>query len=266
MAALNKSVHQPLDTDNLPTATAIMSRLRFFQPTRRPVYSRLDFETSWGRAIIEGKLGQQHVDILEVVMRQNLGAKVFDGDARLRVLIDPYCLRKALGGIGQDKVWEWLKDMQKAIFDVSLNGERYSFSIIDEIRQTESRIEGRDPRTKALRLKDSDDDGLGRRHWMITFSQRWTKVLDADIKRFYDPMPIVLLRHGVSQAIARLLLSHQTKSEAQGGWTVDSLIGAVCGDISSVNLRHRRHELIKDVAGFLNLGFVIKDARIFRVG
>lgn len=246
--------------ENLPTTTAHQSRLRIFQATRRPMKLAQKIETSWGWIIIDGRLGQAHADILEVIMHKHLNARKLD-DGRLQILIDPYVLRRAVGGYGHDKLWDRMKDLKATTMEVFVmrSREKYLCSILDEVQETESRIM-RDPRSSAMRQADVDDDGTGRRKWRFTFSRQWSQFIENDVGRYYDPENVIKLRHGVSQAIARLIKTHQ--SQPNGGWDRDGLILAVCGKVDSITMRHRRREIKLDADGLKACGLISEGSKI----
>ncbi|TCS93561.1 hypothetical protein EDC36_1266 [Tepidimonas ignava] len=76
-------------------------------------------------------------------------------------------------------------------------------------------------------------------------------------------MPITRLQHGISQAIARHVLTHKT--EPSGGWTLDGLIKTVAGgDISEQGMRDRRREARADAEGLAAAGVLLEDDRVRR--
>ncbi|TSE34409.1 hypothetical protein Tchar_01384 [Tepidimonas charontis] len=76
-------------------------------------------------------------------------------------------------------------------------------------------------------------------------------------------MPITRLQHGISQAIARHVLTHKT--EPSGGWTLDGLIRTVAGgDIRGQALWDKRREARADADGLAAAGVLLEDDRVRR--
>ncbi|MDE3021726.1 MAG: hypothetical protein KGI54_07675 [Pseudomonadota bacterium] len=194
-----------------------------------------------------------------MIMRENLGVRKMD-DGRIQILVDPYRLRKAVGKYGHDKLWERIKDLKAAILELFIfkRGDKYLCSILDEIKETDSRIE-KDPRSSLMKLIDKDDDGGGRRKWRFTFSGQWSEFIQNDIGRFYNPAFIINLRHGISQALARHVFSHQ--DQPNGGWDLETLIQTVG---AGGRIRDRRSELAADHEGLKKIGIFIVDGKVRR--
>lgn len=53
-------------------------------------------------------------------------------------------------------------------------------------------------------------------------------LLEQDLFLYYEPTLIARLQYGISQAVARFVLTH--KCDPAGGWHLDTLIKAVSGD------------------------------------
>ncbi len=81
-------------------------------------------------------------------------------------------------------------------------------------------------------------------------------LLEHDRCLYYDPAPIARLQHGISQAVARHILTH--KNDPAGGWHVDTLIRAVCGEnINSKRMRNGRSRLREDAEKLHEVGITI---------
>ncbi|ADL54854.1 hypothetical protein Galf_0818 [Gallionella capsiferriformans ES-2] len=80
----------------LPTTTATPVRLCAFQATRRPKQLIKTIQTAFGCVTVDGRLGQAHADLMECVMFHSEQHRIKDG--RLEVVIDPYRIRRAMGG------------------------------------------------------------------------------------------------------------------------------------------------------------------------
>ncbi len=257
--------------DFLPTSTAHMYRFPVFQATRKPVYIDVSprIETPWGWLILErSRMGQPHADVLESTMynkEQHQFLRDKKGD-RLQILIDPARLRRSIKKATHESLWSCLKDMKSALIDMYVNAHKkgYLCSIIDEVERSDHSRAENDPRTAAMRT--ANDDGLGRRFWIVTFSRQWTSFLRGDIATFGDPSDVIALKSGITQAIVRHVMTH--KDEPNGGWIVDNLIAAVSGvdaagnTAGNINIRKQRHKLICDRVGLLKCGFVVDGRRL----
>lgn len=197
----------------LPTTTANQIRCQVFQPTRRPVTLRKkEIATAWGTAIVEGRLGQGHADVLEAIMYNAIKFRLIDD--RLQLLVDPHKIRMSAGGGKQcsyEQLWVVMKDLKKAVIELHIPKKRLKIlgGIIDEVADSEStRV---DPRTNKPRHL-----------WCITLNKAWTELVGRDIPRYYDPLPIAKLTNGISQAVARHILTHD--QPPKGGWKIKELL------------------------------------------
>jgi hypothetical protein len=102
----------------------------------------------------------------------------------------------------------------------------------------------------------------GQRHlWRVKVGDALLALMKHDLHLMYDPTPIARLKNGISQAIARHILSH--KSEPNGGWKLDNIIqivtagDALTGVLTGVSLRHRRREIRSDADGLAAIGITI---------
>jgi len=93
--------------------------------------------------------------------------------------------------------------------------------------------------------------------WRVELGKALTDMLASDIWITYDPFPISLMRHGISQAITRHVLSH--KNVPRGGWHMDVLIQAVSGDLTNQQMRDRRRELRSDSSNLEGFGIRLLD-------
>ncbi len=87
------------------------------------------------------------------------------------------------------------------------------------------------------------------------------RLVDSDLWISRDPYPIAAMRHGISQAVARHVLSHKEVSP-KGGWRLDGLLASVTGPLSAQQQRNRRREIHQDVEALLRLGINLHDGRV----
>lgn len=248
------------DFDTFPTTTVHQSRIRVFEPTRRPKHCQRDIATPWGTVIVTGKLGQGHADVLEAMSHDLEDWRQTDRGA-IELLIDPYRLRRTANGgkVGSGTQLDAiLADLMQAILDIDIpkRGLRVRGHIIDEI--VDSKV-----------TRPSHGFGKGRkqgeeRHLSkVTLGRAFVGLVGGDLHLHYDPKPIAALQYGVSQAIARHIATHRT--DPSGGWHLDTLIDAV-GAGETGKLGNRRRELRKDAEGLRGLGILIEEGRVRREG
>jgi len=204
--SLSKNKTKELTIATLPTAPATAVRLRFFQPSIRPVNMTSDWLcTPWGRCRITGRLGQRHADLIDACMHDAIDTCTIDG--RLKLLIDPYTIRQKVGG-GKQFSYSGTKRLFREIMSclIEWNSKRGSSGyghIIDSIHFAD--VKRRNPLT-----------GDVRELWSVSFGSAWTKLIYDDIALRYDPADIINLRSGITQAVVRLLLSHNKKNMVNG--------------------------------------------------
>ena len=234
-----------------PTSTAAQSRVALYQPSQRPTLRTGEWiETSFGRCRVTGRLGQRHADVIDAIMHcAEKQRSVSDGGAEL--LVDPARVRRALsdGGYSHEQLWVLLKECMAAIIEIKTPKFRALGHLIDSV--TESIATRPDPLT-----------GGERNLWRVRLGEAFVTMLKDDLRVYYDPAPIARMQHGISQAVARHILSHST--EPRGGWYVDTLIEAVAGTLASQGMRNARLRLKEDVAGLLELGVVLDGSRVRR--
>lgn len=228
----------------VPTSTVHQARLQIFQPTRRPEMCERFIETTWGEVRVKGKLGQTHADVIEAIMFSGeMPAEIEDG--RIKLLVDPAKVRRLSRQDGTTfKVI--LDDLMQTIVEikepVTMAGRGH---LIDHIRTAQG-----------VTAHDPLHPGTQRKLWRVDLGKSLCQMIEADLWLRRDPSRIAGLRHGISQAVARHVLSH--KPGACERWGMDTLIRAVAGDLSDQALRDRRREIRADAAALADLGVVIK--------
>ncbi len=235
----------------LSESPAITSRIPIFAPTRRPkVVNKWRVETPWGHAVITGKLGQQHRDLIDAVMTK--GVKVDEQwtiDGRLNVKIDPNKLRSAMGGAGTNNanIEAWIDDLRVARVDVYDNDkcEKITGGIVSDYSVSTDPTLLR-PRPGAR--------GEGRRYMRLTFSPGWSKLIETERMMRYPLAQVVKLKSGFAQAVARFCLSHRHVDDTILGLTNKVAAGGL--------LRHRRADLESDKDALNDLGITVDGNRI----
>ena len=234
-----------------PTSTTAQARVMLYQPSQRPRWSQGNWmETSFGRCRVTGRLGQRHADIVEALLyRAERRRDVSDGGIEL--LVDPARVRKTLSDSGYSftQMGKLLAELRAAT--ITIETPQFDFPIIGGLidHVIPSELKRPDPLT-----------GGERSLWRVRLGVALVMLLEHDLSLYYDPTPIARLYHGISQAIARHVLSH--KIEPTGGWYLDTLIVAVAGNLPSKAMRDARFRLKKDSAGLWAIGLVLDGIRI----
>ncbi len=238
----------------LPTTTAHHSRLQIFQATRHPTFCTREIHTPWGSGTITGRLGTMHHLLLEICLFRCERVREIESGAQ-QLLVDPYRVRRGMTGDKGQYSAAGIKalaaDLRAATFQLDLRGGGWLVDgIIDRI--TESPKRRYDPLTRRERP-------LAR----VDITPTYRAFLAADLPLHYDPTPLGALRHGISQAIARLALSH--RDQPHGGWSLDHLIQAVGAETEGAAGRKRRFEIRADRDGLAALGLEVAGDKIVRV-
>lgn len=240
--------------DVLPTASAREHRLQIFQPTRRPVFSRRTVETAWGRVSVAGRLGQVHADVLDAICHF-AEARGELADGRVKVLVDPFAVRRACG-LGGEQLHSALRDLVASTVEIHDPPELECLGHLIDHLDFARAPDGR-PLTRPNPL-----GGGARPMWRVELGRAYCTLLSRDGWLRYDPSPIARLRHGISQSLARHVLSH--RHAPRDGWHVDGLLAA-CG-CAPAQLRDRRREIRRDAPGLERLGIRVAEGRVFRGG
>lgn len=234
-------------TNRLPTSTATPIRLCVYQATRRPKQSVRILQTAFGILNIDGRLGQAHADLMDCVMFCADQHRIQEG--RLEVIVDPYRIRKAMGG-GKQYSAEQLTTLERDFLHTILTVETPKIKITGHIVEkiVEAKLTKSDPRCWAE----------GKRNLQVwVFSTEWTRLVQNDIARYYNPMPLCRIDHGSVAAIARHVLTHQY--QPNGGWHLEGLIKAAGVERQASKVRQEMQESSDTLA---ELGICIDGDRL----
>jgi hypothetical protein len=238
--------------ERLPASTAAQARLRIFQATRRPRRIEKIIVTSWGKIRVNGKLGQQHADVLEAIF--SVGERPSSlPDGRIKILVDPARVRYVSNQMSGTTFKNVLDDLMQTLIEIIEPQELACIGhLIDHIDSAVM--------ADGTQVTKRNPFGGERRMWKVEIGKAACKLVKADLWIFRNSERLSRLNHGISQAIARHVLTHST--EPRGGWTINGLIEAVCGADNLVGIRNRRRELMEDTEALCDLGIAIKDDRI----
>lgn len=235
-----------------PTSTVLQARVLLFQASQRPRQRRGEWmQTSYGRCRVTGRLGQRHADILESMLFSAERRRETD-DGGVELLVDPAALRRTLSDhqYSYDGIQDHIADLRAASIEI----------VTPEMEGTANRIIGGliDYSAPSPMTRSDPLTGGERNLWRVRLGLALIMMLNNDLSLFYQPAPIARLRHGVSQAVARHILTH--KNDPVGGWHVDTLLRAVCGsDANSRTMRNGRYRLKQDAERLAELGIQITD-------
>ena len=191
-----------------PLKTArVVCRIPIFAPTRRPtavVQQRV--ETSWGWAVITGRLGQHHRDVLDTLITQAAGWRPEGTRGDMVARVDSASLRAALGWDRwtYERIRAALRDLRAAEVAASFGEWTGILTHIAESSVAPPHRRGgvNGKGTKAPAPGGPARDGMV---WEVTVSGAWIAIAK-DVTRY--PTGVTKMRYGASQAIARLMLSH----------------------------------------------------------
>ena len=242
----------------VPTSTVLQARVLLFQASQRPRHRKGEWlETQFGRCRVTGRLGQRHADVLEGMMYVAERRRDTD-DGCIELLVDPATLRRNLSDhqYSYEGIQDLIADLRGAVIEI----------ITPEMEKSSDRIIGGllDYSIPSPMTRPDPLTGGERHLWRVRLGMGLIMLFDRDLHLYYKPAPIARLKHGVSQAVARHVLTH--KHDPAGGWHMDTLIRAVCGkEASSSTMRNGRHRLKQDAEGLASLGIeMTSDKRIKR--
>lgn len=241
----------------MPTSTVYQNRLQIYQASRRPIQIDKTFLTAHGTVRIIGKIGQGHADVLEAIMFS--AEKKGELDGRIKLLVDPAKIRK-ICGIGGEQLKKLIIDLEQVVVEIkkpeSLHIEEGFGHLIDHVG-TATRNDG------TVITKFNPLGKCDRKMWRVELGKILCQLIKADIWLTYNPAPIASLQSGISQAIARHVLSH--RAAPQGGWRINTLITSVAGiELTAKQMRDKRRELRADTAGLAELDIILNGDRVYR--
>ena len=238
----------------LPTTTVLPARLRMCQPTQRPAYMTGEkIVTSWGWCKVTGRIGQRHQDVMDAFMWNATATREIE-DGGIELLVDPAKVRRTLSDAGYSlgRLRLLIDDLMSVTVELKVTGGLWAIGgLIDHVIDSDT-------------VAPNPMGGGDRHLWQVRLGTVFVRLLKQDLPLYYDPAPIARLASGVSQAVARHVLTHSR--QPNGGWLVDGLIEATCGELNAVGLRHRRRELKNDTEMLAKVGIVIDGDRVYRGG
>lgn len=247
------------DFNEVPTTTALVSRMQVFEPTRRPKSKETDvrvIETTYGSATIKGRLGQAHADVLEAILF-HIRDVVSINDSAMVVMVDPHRVRMSAGGGKQfsgEQIEIITKELMSAVIDIRAPGVKIFGHIIDTVEVLH------DGATSPL---SQSKIGHGEKTmWKVTIGKGYLQIMIQDLIGIHrDPEKIAKISNGISQAVTRFCKTHS--NTPNGGWKIDGLIEAVGAGGSLESVRNRRREIRNDAEAMKGSGVIIDGDRVW---
>ncbi|EKO3571500.1 ABC transporter ATPase [Vibrio metschnikovii] len=242
-----------------PTSTVLQARVMIYQPSRKPLRRKGEWmDTRFGRCRVTGRLGQRHADIVESMLYvAERRRDISDGGVEL--LVDPAKLRRMLSErqYSDDRLKKLVCELRSATVEIvtpelELTGDRIIGGLVDHV--VPSPMTRYNPLTRGKRNL-----------WRVRLGVALVMLLEQDLSLYYEPTPIARLQYGISQAVARYVLTH--KHDPIGGWHLDTLIKAVSGDeVSSKTINNHRTRIRKDIDRLRCIGIEIDaESRVKRL-
>lgn len=243
----------------LPTTTVLLARLQVFEPSRRPEKLLRQAKTSWGMSHVQGRLGQGHADLLELICF--LGRDpVPQANGGICVTVDEYQLRQALGrsvaGTGSEPS-KWLLEIMDATLELHPKGwgAPISGKLIDEVRRSAKTI-------PAIGRYTEDRQRSGTRHLTdIVIGSLLVKLMEDDVCIDYDPRLIFKCKKGTPQALVRYCKTH--RAAPNGGWKLATVLTHIGASGNAVDVRNRRRELKACDAYLREFNIRVENDRVF---
>lgn len=222
-------------------------------------------ETPWGRVTVQGRLTQTHRGILDAMFATALSSFSLSDDPNAPevLLIDPYKISRMLG-TARDYRWLMarLEDMRCARVDLYVKATGREYRIGQPPRFAWEATGGIVSEVRAAKDKAPCPGGVvsGDRNLLaVTLSGVWMQLMRESDLVTYTPLvvKVAALKSGVTQALARLCLTHQ-----EFNMRLDAVlrhIDALGPDTHERKVR-RVHQAIKDETEALaDLGITIRN-------
>jgi hypothetical protein len=253
MISTNSWVYNPEDK-NRDIATVSQARLELFEPTLKLPRGKIITRTSedgknpWGKITVAGRLCQAHQNLLECGV--NIAERTrITPDGRFVLLVDPSKLSRELSPTNSRYSYGIMRELFTDVQDAKLtieNRDLISARIIDSF------VEKNAGRIVAVPSRQTGMVMVEKIWWIITFSSAWSTFICGDLPTRYRGHlhGILKLRHGASQALARLMLSHSWEAAIGAEKAMDAL-----------GVTRRRDKVLKewlaDEDQFLKMGITL---------
>lgn len=235
--------------ERIGTTIPLLQRLRIFEASQRPICRVGEWqESAWGRSRVHNRLGQRHADVLEAILYCAEGAKS-DESGGVKLLVDPAKIRKTLSDnrYSLEQIWHLLRELMSCVIEIHTEQFQLMGSLVHSVATAKG----------ATRRNPLNQE---QRHlWTVRLGETYSFLLRECVFIRYDPAPLARLQAGISQAVARFLLSHDPQRQPNGGWRFETLMESVGVPCTSQNLRNARRRLRKDAERLQALGIRFDD-------
>ncbi len=232
----------------IPTTTARTGRWRIFQyPRRATEWKTVEMDLpGFGAVRVHGKVAQMNALLMEAVQFHAIASHVLPNKVTC-LLVDMHDLRVTLGG-GCRYDHEGVKKLATELRQVTVSG--VDKLLVDGI------FDRLVPTTTTLIHPIT---GKPRPLWRAELTPTWSAWMrDDPIPLHYDPTPLGAIRHGISAAVARQVLTH--RDTPKGGWKLDGLIREVGAEVT----RRNRQLVRQDQETLEGAGVLVVGDRVFQ--
>lgn len=240
----------------VPTTTLSQARVQLFEASQRPSYrdGAQWVVTPWGKCKVTGRLGQRHADVLESLLFCSEARRQL-ADGGIEFLVDPARVRKTMSDsqYSYAQIEKLLVEIRAAT--ITIHTEKFDFPIIGGLI---------DHVVPCSKTRHDPLTGGERNMWKVRIGVALRMLLENDLSLYYDPAPIARLQHGITQAVARHIMTH--KASPTTGWHIDSVIRAVLDNPTGQALRKARLRLSEEVEALKKMGIDldVEAKRIFK--
>jgi hypothetical protein len=251
------------DLESLGVTSESQNRLPLFEPTLRPTYRKRVFENKYGKLLVEGRLGQNHKNLLEMILWKNEFHLFIeeDGKLHLKVAYDEAKIRKYLS---QETKYSYetykrlIKDMIQTYIELKTKKLEIQGTLLMEVYKSSSVIKPVESKSPIIPTKAPLK--------VAKFGAVGTALMEKELKFTYNPKLIASLDNGISQALVRYLRTH--KRHPKSGYHLRELIGNLTENTEGQDWWNIKRFLKKDAEKLEALGITInfKEDRLFVVG
>jgi hypothetical protein len=242
------------DTFGPAIASVLVSRMVVFAPSlKRVPESTWEFPTQWGQARVTGRIGGTHRKILDTLFGYALKVRR-NRNGTIDLLIDPYTIRRLVGGSGKTWIEDHLADMNSA--SVRFNGNAEGGSIVADWQDSTRTAAFPSGQLKGRR-------GETRKLLVVTISAAWMRVYDGTLAvRYKRLLPVINgFKSGAAHALALHVITHRDYNRDLLAALRD--VGAVREGMSRRTVNKVIARVLGEMDRFEALGIRISDATVF---
>jgi hypothetical protein len=239
---------------DIGVATESLNRLPVFSPTLKPRFEERYHENIYGKVFVIGKLGQDHKNLLETILYKRKVYKSYkdeEGNRCFDVLFDEYEVRRYLSrgsAYSKERYAELIEDMKRAYVKIETKELTVEGKLIAD--KTFSGIYNKKTKSNLPNLRN------GKIYYaVLKLGNVANLLINKELRFTYDPKPILLLKSGISQALARFLKTH--RHHPATGYHLKELVANLTENVEGQNWRNIKRFLKKDTEGLKAIGVMI---------